>query len=229
MSLSSVAPRIFQPPPSGANECPRRRYRSPPVAEVDLKLTRLRVCNFQSFGAGPTAIDLAALCFLLGPNGTGKTAVLHALVRMFGLEPALRRVRKSDFHCKAAHAAKPVAGPITLWIEAEFEFPELKKAKGKQPTVPGHFAHMQLAAAGGVPRVRFRLTATQDEDGDIEEAMQYVTAVDGHDEPTKSIPVQKHDRSAIQVHYLPANRDPADHISFAANALLGRALRAADW
>lgn len=195
----------------------------------DLKLTRLRLSNFQSFGAVPTVIDLAALCFLLGPNGTGKTAVLQALARMFGLDPGLRRVRKSDFHYKAEHAGKAVTGPLTLWIEAEFKFPELKKAKGKHATIPVHFAHMQLVTAGSVPRVRFRLTATLDEDGDIEEAMQYVIAVDKDDEPTKSIPVQKYDRSAIHVHYLPAKRDPADHISFAANALLGRALRAADW
>ena len=33
----------------------------------------------------------------------------------------------------------------------------------------------------------------------------------------------------IQVHYLPASRDPTDHISYSANALLGRALRSADW
>lgn len=194
-----------------------------------MKLTRLRLSNFQCFGAEPTPIGLAALCFLLGPNGTGKTAVLQALARMFGLDPAWRRIRKSDFHCKAEQASKAVTGPLTLWIEADFEFPELKLAEGKHATVPVHFAHMQLVAAGGVPRVRYRLTAMLDEDGDIEETFECVISVDEHDEPTKAIPVQKHDRSAIQVHYLPARRDPADHISFAANALLGRALRAADW
>lgn len=194
-----------------------------------MKLTQLRLSNFQCFAVGPTAIGLTALCFLLGPNGTGKTAVLQALARMFGLDPTLRRIRKSDFHTKAEQAGKAISGPLTLWIEADFEFPELKKAKGKHVTVPVHFAHMQLITADGVPRVRYRLTATLDEDGDIEEAFQCVISVDEHDEPTKAIPIQKHDRSAIQVHYLPARRDPADHISFAANALLGRALRAADW
>jgi len=194
-----------------------------------LKLTLLRLSNFQSFGPGATAVDLAALCFLLGPNGTGKTAVLQALVRMFGLDPGLRRVRRSDFHCKAEHTGKTVTGPVNLWIEAEFEFDELEKEEGQHATVPGHFAHMQLVTTGGLPRVRFRLTATLDEDGEIIEAMQYVIAVDKDDEPTKLIPVQKHDRGAIQVHYLPARRDPADHISFAANTLLGRALRAVDW
>lgn len=194
-----------------------------------MKLTQLRLSNFQCFAVGPAAIGLTALCFLLGPNGTGKTAVLQALARMFGLDPTLRRIRKSDFHTKAEQAGKAISGPLTLWIEADFEFPELKKAKGKHVTVPVHFAHMQLITADGVPRVRYRLTATLDEDGDIEEAFQCVISVDEHDEPTKAIPIQKHDRSAIQVHYLPARRDPADHISFAANALLGRALRAADW
>lgn len=194
-----------------------------------MKLTQLRLSNFQCFAVGPAAIGLTALCFLLGPNGTGKTAVLQALARMFGLDPTLRRIRKSDFHTKAEQAGKAISGPLTLWIEADFGFPELKKAKGKHVTVPVHFAHMQLITADGVPRVRYRLTATLDEDGDIEEAFQCVISVDEHDEPTKAIPIQKHDRSAIQVHYLPARRDPADHISFAANALLGRALRAADW
>ena len=129
----------------------------------------------------------------------------------------------------AEDLAKSDIGPLTLWIEAQFEFPELKRVKRKYATIPGHFAHMQLESADGIPRVRFRLTATVDEDGDIEETMYYIVQTDEHDEPVKTVPVTKHDRNAIQVHYLPARRDPTDHISYAANSLLGRALRAADW
>jgi len=169
------------------------------------------------------------MSFLLGPNGTGKTAVLQALARLFGFDPALRRIRRTDFHITPENLAKGELGPLKLWIEAQFEFPELKKSKGKHATIPGHFAHMQLESADGVPRVRFRLAAEMDEDGDIEESMHYVVQVDEGGEPTKTVAVQKHDRNAIQVHYLPARRDPTDHISYAANSLLGRALRAADW
>ena len=68
--------------------------------------------------------------------------------------------------------AKGDAGLLTLWVEAQFEFPELKKPKGKHPTIPGHFAHMQLESADGIARVRFRLTATMDEDGDIDSRRQ---------------------------------------------------------
>jgi len=195
-----------------------------------LKLTRLRLSNFQSFGQEPTAIELVAMCFLLGPNGTGKTAVLQALARLFGFDPSLRRVRRTDFHIPAEGLAMGDIGPPTLWIEAQFEFPELKRAKGKYATIPVHFAHMQLKSADGVPQVRFRLTATMDEDGEIEEGkLNYVLETDEQDEPLKTMPVPKHNRNAIQVHYLPARREPTDHISYAASSLLGRALRAADW
>ncbi len=182
-----------------------------------MKLTRLRISNFQSFGPQATAIGFEAMTFLLGPNGAGKTAVLQALARLFGFDPSLRRVRRTDFHITPKDLAKGDVVPLTLWIEAQFEFPELKKAKGKHATIPGHFAHMQLDSADGVPRVRFRLTAQLDEDGDIEETMHYVVLTDEEDEPTKTVIVPKHDRNAIQVHYLPARRDPTDHISYAAN------------
>lgn len=194
-----------------------------------MKLTRLRISNFQSFGPQATPIGFEAMTFLLGPNGAGKTAVLQALARLFGFDPSLRRVRRTDFHITPKDLAKGDVAPLTLWIEAQFEFPELKKTKGKYATIPGHFAHMQLDSADGVPRVRFRLTAQLDEDGDIDETMHYVVLTDEDDEPTKTVIVPKHDRNAIQVHYLPARRDPTDHISYAANSLLGRALRAADW
>lgn len=194
-----------------------------------MKLARLRISNFQSFGQQATLVDFEAMTFLLGPNGSGKTAVLQALARLFGFDPSLRRIRKTDFHVTPADLASGGVGPLTLWIEAQFEFGELKEPKGKHATIPGHFAHMQLASATGVPRVRFRLTADMDEEGDIEETLHYVVEVDKDDEPVKMVAVQKHDRNAIQVHYLPARRDPIDHISYAANSLLGRALRAADW
>ncbi|MDO8264484.1 MAG: AAA family ATPase [Gallionella sp.] len=194
-----------------------------------MKLTRLRISNFQSFGPVPTPVDFEAMTFLLGPNGAGKTVVLQALARLFGFDPSIRRVRRSDFHISPATLAAGNAGTLNLWIEAQFEFPELLDANGQHATIPGHFSHMQLDSADGVPRVRFRLTAILDEDGDIEEKMHYVIHVDANDEPVNPMVVPKHDRNSIQVHYLPARRDPTDHISYTASSLLGRTLRAANW
>lgn len=195
-----------------------------------MKLVRLRLSNFRSFGPEPTVVELTDMTFLLGPNGAGKTAVLQALARMFGLDPAQRRIKRSDFHVPASEA--PAPEQRTLWLEADFEFPELEKddADGAAlPAVPGNFAHMQLVAAEGPAQVRFRLMAIIDQDDDIEESFTFVISKDDDGNPTEESRVSKQDRSAIQVHYLPARRDPADHISYSANALLGRALRSADW
>lgn len=194
-----------------------------------MKLTTVRISNFQSYGPEATTIRLEPITFFLGPNGAGKTGVLQAIARMFAFDPSLRRIQGSDFHVNQADAAKRKSVPSVLWLEAEFEFPETKDDAGKYPTIPSHFAHMRLEAKDGVPKVRFRLEAEMDEDGEIEELIYYVLQIDKSDTPVKKVPVPKYDRSTIQVHYLPARRDPTDHISYAANSLLGRALRAADW
>ena len=197
-----------------------------------MKLVRLRLSNFRSFGLGPTSIELDNMTFFLGPNGAGKTAVLQALARMFSLDPAQRRIRRSDFHIPSDEASENAPDERELWIEAEFEFPELEQDDADEadlPAVPGNFAHMQLLAEDGPAQVRFRLKATIDQDDDIEDSFTYVISEDADGVPVEESRVSKQDRSAIQVHYLPARRDPADHISYSANALLGRALRSADW
>jgi putative ATP-dependent endonuclease of OLD family len=197
-----------------------------------MKLVRVRLSNFRSFGPEPTVVNLTGMTFLLGPNGAGKTAILQALARMFGLDPAQRRIRRPDFHVPANEVPEDAPEERNLWIEADFEFPELDQDDAEEadlPAVPGNFAHMQLVAEGGPVQVRFRLKATIDRDDEIEESFTFVISEDEDGAPVEESRVSKQDRSAIQVHYLPARRDPTDHISYSANALLGRALRAADW
>jgi len=190
-----------------------------------MKLRTLRLCNFQCFGDTPTTISFEDSTFLLGPNGSGKTAVLQALCRIFALDTNLRRVQQSDFHVDAGDDT----AEEEFWIEADFEFPELKDPKAKHPTIPSHFAHMRLEAKDGLPRVRYRLEATQDADGEIEDLVYYVLQVDEDDDPVKKTQVPKAERRSIQVHYVPAKRDPNDHISYSASSLLGRLLRTASW
>ncbi|HBO5355058.1 TPA: AAA family ATPase [Pseudomonas aeruginosa] len=192
-----------------------------------MKLQHIRVCGFQSFGSKPITIDLENLTFLIGPNGSGKTATLQALCRLFSFDPNQRRVRRSDFF--APHAEEEVPDERALWIEAEFTFPELEDAAGEHPTIPCHFGHMRLDNPDGVPRVRYRLDASIGIDDEIEQGLRYVLDVDEAGDPVDTVPVPRDERNFIQVHYLPARRDPADHIAYGANALLGRLLRAVNW
>src|SRR3954453_5904169 len=112
----------------------------------------MRLSGFRSVGPQPVEISYEKLTFLLGPNGTGKTAFLQALARMFGFEPSLRRVVAGDFHVSPGET--PGTGTArTLWLEADFAFPELDE-DAPQPTVPPHFTHMRMESADGVPTVR---------------------------------------------------------------------------
>lgn len=191
-----------------------------------MKLHTLRLSNFQSFGSEPTELSLEDITYLIGPNGSGKTAALQALCRMFAFDPSLRRIQRSDFHvpCDEEH----VPEERTLWIEADFVFSEVEDGVDVGTVAP-FFGHMRLDDADGIPRVRFRLSATTGPDGDIEETFVYVLDLNPDGTPLSTSQVPRAERNHIHVHYLPARRDPADHIAYGANALLGRMLRAVRW
>ena len=186
-----------------------------------MKLNSIKITNFQSFGE-PTEFTLEEITYLIGPNGSGKTAVLQALCRLFAFDPSLRRVKRTDFHIPQNESSPP--DQRTLCIEADFIFPETAYDDDNSTVAP-FFSHMRLDEVTGLPRVRFRLTATMDFIGEIEEKFECVLTRDG--KTTQS--VSRADRSLIQLHYLPAQRNPSDHIAYNTNALLGRLLRAVHW
>lgn len=191
-----------------------------------MKLSSLRVNNFQSFGPREEMISFEDVTYLLGPNGSGKTASLQALCRMFAFEPNLRRIRRSDFHVPASEKEPPEQRE--LWLEADFSFEETEDEEDAD-TVPEFFNQMALRSIDDVPRVRFRLEATMYEDGEIEERFLFVTKTDENGKPSSTASVPKRHRDKIHLHYLPARRDPSDHVAYGATALLGRLLRAANW
>jgi putative ATP-dependent endonuclease of OLD family len=193
-----------------------------------MRLRKIRLSNFQSFGPEPTEVALRYTNFLIGPNGAGKTAVLIALCRMFAADQRYRGIQASDFH-------RPLAGepaddePLKLWIEAEFSIPEAAEEDLETSAIPACFHHMKLEDVEGPPVLRVRLEAILHPEDEVEESIFYVTQVDEAGNPAVKYQVPRTDRHYIQMHYLPARRDPAEHIAFSANALIGRFLRAAEW
>ena len=191
-----------------------------------MELNFLRISNFQSFGQEPTEITFEDISYLIGPNGSGKTSTLQAISRLFGFDPSLRRILKSDFHINQDEETPPLERK--LWIEANFLFPELLD-EGEHTTIPEFFNQMRLDNGEEIPRIRYRLTASMGINGDIEENLYYVLDVDENNEPITKTLVPRSDRNKIQAHYLPARRDPSNHIGFGTNALLGRLLRSINW
>jgi predicted ATP-dependent endonuclease of OLD family len=63
-----------------------------------MRISKLTFCNFRCFGPISTTLDLDALTVLIGSNGTGKTAALSALVKLFGIRPSDRLIEFEDFY-----------------------------------------------------------------------------------------------------------------------------------
>lgn len=190
-------------------------------------LEHLRFSNFRCFGEVPTSISLdEGLSIFVGANGTGKTAVLQALQRLFGVTADQRRIRRQDFHVPARERDTP--STRSLWIEVVVAFPELEEDDGDSYAIP-EFFHQMAADAEGNLRCRLRLEATWTDDGSLDGAVeQKVMAVRtlGEFEDADCIDLKPLDRARIQFVYVPAMRDGQSQVSA---FLRGRLWRAVNW
>jgi putative ATP-dependent endonuclease of OLD family len=190
-------------------------------------IERLTLFDFRCFGPEPTSIDFASgLTAFVGTNGSGKTAVMLALQRMFGVTADQRRVRRQDFHVPASEETAPQTR--SLWLEALLAFPELDDETEDNSAVP-EFFHQMAAEESGRLKCRLRLTATWTDDGTVEGSVeQKMIAIRtfGDFQENDCIEVKQLDRGRIQLLYVPAIRDPQSQV---AAFLRGRLWRAINW
>ena len=192
-----------------------------------MKLAALRITNFQCFGPRPQAVIFdPSTTMVIGPNGSGKTAILQALSRLFDANPSRRRVRREDFHVPFEEDSAPKERKLT--IEADFLLPEAAAGSPESNAIPPCFNHMRLDDGGTTLKIRFKLEATMGAGGDIEESLYYVLGKEQNgDDKLKRVP--RTERNHIAVYYLPAKREPLDQIRSGTASLLGRIVRAVDW
>ena len=198
-----------------------------------MKIQSIILRNFRCFGDSPVRVDLSdAVTALIGANGSGKTAVLMALTRLFGSTQNLRTISRSDFHSPTG-AAIDERSSADLAIEVILDFPELSEDEEMNDAVPPSFNHMVVDSPGGAPYCRLRLEASWTNDGTsegyVEQHLYWVTTGDEHIPDDKKQRVAPHERSLIQVHYVPANRDPAPELRGAARSRVGQLVRAISW
>jgi putative ATP-dependent endonuclease of OLD family len=131
-------------------------------------IERLILTNFRCFGPQSRSIDLAlGLTTFVGVNGAGKTAVMQALLRLFGVTGDQRRLRRQDFHIPVAED-----GPVlqrSFVIEAIIAFPELDSEESDDAAIPEFFNHMAADEEGKL-KCRLRLQATWTDDGSLDGA-----------------------------------------------------------
>ncbi len=75
----------------------------------------LWLTNFRCFGPVEQRIDMSkGVTAFIGANGSGKTAVMHALLRLFGMTAEQRRVRRQDFHVSATESVAPIQRELVI-------------------------------------------------------------------------------------------------------------------
>ena len=191
-----------------------------------MHLERLLLTSFRCFGPQTTTIDMTqGLTAFVGVNGAGKTAVMQALLRFFGVTPDHRRIRRQDFHVPSAEAAAPAEREFV--IEAILSFPELDVA-GDHAAVP-EFFHQMACEQDGRLKCRLRLEGRWTDDGSlegvIEQKYQAIRALGPFEDGDRS-DLRPTDRARIQMIYVPASRDGTSQVSA---FLRGRLWRAITW
>lgn len=198
-----------------------------------MRIQSISISGFRSFGPTPQRVSLADdLTTVVGPNASGKTALLQALAKMFGVTRAQRTIHRSDFHLPK-DVAPDDRTTRDLFIDVVITLSELKDGSATAEVVAPTFRHQQLEGPKKVPACRLRLEARWQDDGTAEgEVTQELfwvdhlkEKVDADDKHT----VSPADRGLIQFYYTPASRDAATQIRATTGALAARLIKAIEW
>jgi predicted ATP-dependent endonuclease of OLD family len=206
----------------------RSNFSTAQIRKTFMRIAKLCLSNFRCFGEAPTSIDLDDLTVLIGTNGTGKTAILTALVRLFGSRAADRTLEFSDFHLPSGTDANSVK-ELKLRIEAWLVFPE----GATSPGVPECFRQMAVGSPAADPFCRIRLdsiwTRNETSGGDIDVFLNWVSSGELNPPEKAKHRVSAQDRANIAVIYVPASRDPSAQLRQASGTLLQPLLKAIKW
>ncbi len=195
-----------------------------------MKIEKIRIQNFRCFGSDVEELTLSeALTAIVGGNGSGKTAVLQAVSRLFGTSSTQRSIQRRDFHIPVDR--QELRSGDSLFIEAVLAFPELSGQEDiPLDAVPEFFNQMAASGQGEPLKARIRLQATWTDDGTpegaIDEDVRWIKTLDDDFDWADCSRVQAIQRSSIQFIYLPANRDATTQVT---SLLKGRLWQAAKW
>lgn len=198
-----------------------------------MKLFKLKLHNFRSFGDGEKDILFDDLTAFIGNNSAGKTTAMCALNCIFSENPNDRVVKRSDFHLPKEKSPDEMLKQ-DMYIEAIFTFEELKNEQGQKYAIPEFFESLVVDVPNGVPYLRIRLIATWESsnttEGAIDSKIVYVTCPE-EQEITEASTVIAHRKELdrIRVIYIPAVRQPEKQLKNVSGTMLHQIMSSINW
>jgi len=133
-----------------------------------LRLESVTLSGFRCFGPDPLKVPISPeVTAVVGPNAAGKTALLKALSKVFGVSRTERTIHRSDFHL-AADADPDDRLAKDLVIDVLIALPELANGTATSETVAPSFRHMLIPREDKPPVCRMRLEARWEDDNTVE-------------------------------------------------------------
>lgn len=199
-----------------------------------MKLAKLKLYNYRSFGEKEQLIEFDDLTTLIGNNSSGKTSALAALNTIFSENPGERNLNRGDFYLPKDKEPEELEEQ-SLYIEVVFQFDELKDEQASTTyAIPTFFDSFVVDAPGGAPYLRIRLEATWQKsatiEGTIESKIYYITcpeADENIDDSKRS--ASRHDLNHIRMIYVPAVRDPSKQLKNASGSMMYQIMNSINW
>jgi energy-coupling factor transporter ATP-binding protein EcfA2 len=198
-----------------------------------VKLASLVLQGFRCYGPDSTEVFFDDLSAVIGPNAAGKTTLLLALQRLFGVSSGSRRIVREDFWIRNGEKIES-AESRSMRLEARLDLPEIGTKAGAGAAA-STFDQMIIEEPGGEPYVRIELKATWDADGtldgEVRQELSWITTPSDEDEAVDNSrkKVSARDRGSIRAIYIPAARDPASEVRAVAGTALHALLGAVKW
>lgn len=194
-----------------------------------MRASKVKIHNFRSFGPELTEIGIQKdLTAIIGYNSAGKTTLLEAFRKVFGIASGERNIKKGDFHVPNGQNPGEL-DQAELSIEIVFEFDE------GDDTIADFFENMAISKPEISPYLRVRLDASwekspTDPEGIIESNLSFITCAEEDKEEEghkRNFPPRQ--RSLLQAFYVPAIRKPSEQIRYASGSVLFRLLKRIEW